>query len=70
MATVKSGNKRRIREILRSEGRSLRWLAERTGYTADHISRVDSGQHPGTVKFWRLMESVLGPLNGASGKAA
>lgn len=64
MVSVKSRKARRIRETLRSEGRSLRWLAERTGYSADHISRVDSGQHPGTTKFWRLMESVLGPLNG------
>lgn len=64
MATVKSRKQRPILSILRNEGRSLRWLAKQTGYSADHISRVDSGQHPGTTKFWKLMESVLGPLNG------
>lgn len=58
--SVKSRKKRPIKDLLHREGRSLVWLARQTGYTPDHISRVDSGKATGTERFWKLMRSVLG----------
>jgi hypothetical protein len=57
---VKSAAKHRIRAILRSEGRSVVWLARQTGYSRDHITRVDEGKHPGAEKFWIAVKAALG----------
>lgn len=63
MMTVKSRRnppKHRIRAILRADGRSVVWLARQTGYSTDHIHKVDSGGHPGSIRFWKLVNGVLG----------
>lgn len=60
MTPVKSGTKHRIRSILQSQGRSLVWLARETGYSTDHIARVDEGRHAGAEKFWKLINATLG----------
>lgn len=35
-------------------------LAERSGYTVEHIRRVMRGDHPGSGKFHAHMETLLG----------
>lgn len=60
MSPVKTATPHRIRAILRAEGRSVVWLARQTGYSTDHITRVDEGKHPGADKFWKIVSSVLG----------
>lgn len=71
MATGQVAKSPSIREVLRSEGRSIRWLAGRTGYSPEYISKCDSGEFPGAARFWILMESVLGqPVRRPKKKAA
>ncbi len=41
-------------------GLSVAELAERSGYTAEHIRRVMRGDHPGSKRFHVQMESLLG----------
>lgn len=40
-----------IRELLDHQGRSGEWLADRTGYSREHVSRVLNAVHPVTEKF-------------------
>lgn len=49
-----------LRELAEMRGLSVAELAERSGYTAEHIRRVARGDHPGSRKFHALMESLLG----------
>lgn len=60
MSPVKTDRSHRIRAILRSEGRSVVWLAQKTGYDPSYITRVDQGKVPGSDQFWKLIELVLG----------
>ena len=46
-------------KVVRAQGRTYRWLADQTGYSAKHIYRVATGRHPGTVEFHRAMWRVL-----------
>ncbi len=49
-----------LRELLQRRGLSVADLAERSGYTAEHIRRVMRGDHPGSSKFRAFMETMLG----------
>ncbi len=49
-----------MRELIEPRGLPGAELAERSGYTAEHIRRVIRGDHPGSKKFHVFMESVLG----------
>ncbi len=51
---------RTFRDVVRSQGRTLVWLAEQTGYSAEHVQRVARGDHPGAASFHKAMERVLG----------
>ncbi|MEK6619736.1 MAG: helix-turn-helix transcriptional regulator [Chloroflexota bacterium] len=49
-----------LRELAERRGVSVADLAERSGYTAEHIRRVMRGDHPGSRKFHAHMETFLG----------
>lgn len=49
-----------MRELMERRGLSVADLAERSGYTAEHIRRVMRGNHPGSHKFHVFMETMLG----------
>ena len=49
-----------MRELMERRGLSVAELAERSGYTAEHIRRVMRGDHPGSRKFHAFMEAMLG----------
>jgi len=53
---------KRFRDLVRSQGRSFVWVAEKTGYSAGHVTRIARGEHPGTDKFWRSVQMVLGAV--------
>ena len=59
-----------MRELMQRRGLSVAELAERSGYTAEHIRRVMRGDHPGSRKFHAFMESVLGGKSRAGGQLA
>jgi transcriptional regulator with XRE-family HTH domain len=49
-----------LRELAERRGLSVAELAERSGYTTEHIRRVMRGDHPGSRKFHAHMETLLG----------
>lgn len=49
-----------MRELMERRGLSVAELAERSGYTAEHIRRVMRGDHPGSKRFHVQMEMLLG----------
>jgi transcriptional regulator with XRE-family HTH domain len=49
-----------MRELMHRRGLSVAELAERSGYTVEHIRRVMRGDHPGSKKFHVSMENLLG----------
>lgn len=49
-----------MRELMRRRGLTVAELAERSGYTAEHIRRVMRGDHPGSKRFQAQMEMLLG----------
>ncbi|MGQ9676851.1 MAG: hypothetical protein ACUVX1_14405 [Chloroflexota bacterium] len=46
--------------ILRKEGRSIAWLADRTGYSRWHVYQVRRGQAAATGEFRRACAEVMG----------
>jgi hypothetical protein len=52
--------RRTLREVVRGQGRSYVWLARQTGYSAEHISGVASGQRQGSPAFHIAMKRELG----------
>lgn len=46
--------------LIRSQGRRYDWIASRTGYSTDHISRVARGLTDGSSRFHAAMRMVLG----------
>lgn len=42
---------RRITELLETQGRTIAWLADRTGYDRSTVSRFLNGQYPISEKF-------------------
>lgn len=49
-----------MRELLERRGLTVAELAERSGYTAEHIRRVMRGDHAGSKRFHAQMEMLLG----------
>lgn len=49
-----------MRELMERRGLSVAELAERSGYTAEHIRRVMRGDHPGSKRLRAQMEMLLG----------
>lgn len=49
-----------MRELMERRGLSVAELAERSGYTVEHIRRVMRGDHPGSKRFHVQMEALLG----------
>lgn len=49
-----------MRELMHRRGMSVAELAERSGYTAEHIRRVMRGDHAGSKRFHAQMEMLLG----------
>ncbi|MGH2604461.1 MAG: helix-turn-helix domain-containing protein [Dehalococcoidia bacterium] len=49
-----------MRELMQRRGLSVADLAERSGYTAEHIRRVMRGDHAGSRRFHAQMETLLG----------
>jgi transcriptional regulator with XRE-family HTH domain len=58
--TSKTGELPTMRELVERRGLTVADLAERTGYTAEHIRRVMRGDHPGSKRFHVQMETLLG----------
>jgi hypothetical protein len=48
-----------IWSILAHQGRSLKWLAARTGYNYDYVRQVRAGLHPVTEEFKRKCSYAL-----------
>lgn len=46
-------------KVVRSQGRTYNWLAERSGYGDQTNYRVASGRHPGTLAFHKAMCRIL-----------
>ena len=49
----------RIWEILEKQGRSLKWLAQRTGYGYSYIRQIRAGLYPVTAEFKHKCEWAL-----------
>ncbi|MGH2377084.1 MAG: helix-turn-helix domain-containing protein [Candidatus Limnocylindria bacterium] len=49
-----------MRELMERRGLSVAELAERSGYTVEHIRRVMRGDHPGSKRLHVQMEALLG----------
>lgn len=49
-----------MRELMERRGSTVAELAERSGYTAEHIRRVMRGDHAGSKRFHAQMEMLLG----------
>ena len=49
-----------MRELMERRGLSVADLAERSGYTAEHLRRVMRGDHPGSRRLQAQMEMLLG----------
>lgn len=49
-----------MRELMQRRGLSVADLAERSGYTTEHIRRVMRGDHPGSKRLHVQMEALLG----------
>ena len=49
-----------MRALMQRRGLTVADLAERSGYTAEHIRRVMRGDHPGSKRFRVQMEGLLG----------
>jgi hypothetical protein len=49
-----------MRELMERRGLSVADLAERSGYTTEHIRRVMRGDHPGSKRLHVQMEALLG----------
>lgn len=49
-----------MRELMERRGLTVAELAERSGYTAEHIRRVMRGDHAGSKRFHAQMEMLLG----------
>jgi transcriptional regulator with XRE-family HTH domain len=49
-----------MRALLERRGLSVADLAERSGYTTEHIRRVMRGDHPGSKRLHVQMEALLG----------
>ncbi|MBI2774107.1 MAG: helix-turn-helix transcriptional regulator [Chloroflexi bacterium] len=49
-----------MRELMERRGLTVAELAERSGYTVEHIRRVIRGDHPGSKRFQIQMETLLG----------
>lgn len=52
--------KRGLRDVVKGQGRTFRWLARVTGYSEEQISRVANGHHPGSLRFHIAMRQALG----------
>lgn len=50
---------RKVKELLDHQGRSQDWLAERIGYTPDHLSRCLTGKHHITPKMAAAIAQLL-----------
>jgi transcriptional regulator with XRE-family HTH domain len=48
-----------MRELMERRGLSVAELAERSGYTVEHIRRVMRGDHPGSKRLHVQMEMLL-----------
>lgn len=57
-----------MRELMERRGLSVAELAERSGYTAEHIRRVMRGDHAGSKRFHAQMEMLLGGKYRAGGQ--
>lgn len=51
---------RALREVMDYQGRSPEWLAEVTGYSREHVSRLLNGHLPITAKFADRAGRALG----------
>lgn len=49
-----------MRALMERRGLSVADLAERSGYTSEHIRRVMRGDHAGSKRFHAQMEMLLG----------
>jgi hypothetical protein len=49
-----------IWKIIKSEGRSLVWLASRIEFTVDHIKHVKMGERVASAAFRNACEEALG----------
>lgn len=49
-----------MRQLMERRDLSVAELAERSGYTTEHIRRVMRGDHPGSKRFHVQMEGLLG----------
>lgn len=49
-----------MRQLMERRGLTVAELAERSGYTAEHIRRVMRGDHPGSKRLHVQMEALLG----------
>lgn len=52
--------RRALLDVVREQGRTLSWLARKSGYSERHVARVARGEHPGTRAFHVLMMRLLG----------
>lgn len=48
-----------MRQLMERRGLTVAELAERSGYTVEHIRRVMRGDHPGSKRFHVQMEALL-----------
>jgi transcriptional regulator with XRE-family HTH domain len=49
-----------LREALGSSGRSVSWLARKTGYSRGHVSAILNGERPATDEFLAHTRAALG----------
>ncbi len=59
-----------MRTLMERRDLSVAELAERSGYTAEHIRRVMRGDHPGSKRFHVQMEALLGGKYRVGGQLA
>lgn len=50
--------------ILQAEGRHMRWLAERIGYSHQHVRNVAAGQYPASARFRAACAREMGRPEG------
>lgn len=53
-------SRRTLLDVVRDQGRTLAWLARRSGYSERHVRRVAHAEHPGTRTLHARMMELLG----------
>lgn len=46
-------------KAVRENGRTVEWLAKRSGYSKAHIWRVMRGEHKGSTRFHASMQTLM-----------